>query len=150
LDDKLKQIESYLTIEHARFGDRIQFEMEIVPEAKEWPLPPLIVQPLVENAVKHGLSGKKEGGKVCVQAVRVNGVLQVQVKDNGVGLSSDAIAHVYKKSSSDPSNSSMGLRNVNQRLEHIYGPSSSIQIDSADQQGTTITLASPMAKDLTN
>ncbi|MGD9008110.1 MAG: hypothetical protein PVG41_09320, partial [Desulfobacteraceae bacterium] len=41
LDDKLKQIESYLTIEHARFGDRIQFEMEIVPEAKEWPLPPL-------------------------------------------------------------------------------------------------------------
>jgi sensor histidine kinase YesM len=124
--------------------------MEIVPEAKEWPLPPLIVQPLVENAVKHGLSGKKEGGKVCVQAAHVNGVLQIQVKDNGIGMSSDAIAHVYKNSGADPSNSSMGLRNVNQRLEHIYGPSSSIQIDSADQQGTTITLTLPMAKDLTN
>jgi two-component system sensor histidine kinase LytS len=150
LDDELKQIESYLTIEHARFGDRIQFEMDIVPETKEWPLPPLIVQPLVENAVKHGLSGKKEGGKVCVQAAHVNGVLQIQVKDNGIGMSSDAIAHVYKNSGADPSNSSMGLRNVNQRLEHIYGPSSSIQIDSADQQGTTITLTLPMAKDLTN
>jgi sensor histidine kinase YesM len=65
-------------------------------------------------------------------------------------MSSDAIAHVYKNSGADPSNSSMGLRNVNQRLEHIYGPSSSIQIDSAAQQGTTITLTLPMAKDLTN
>lgn len=149
LNDELKQIESYLTIEHARFGDRIQFEMDIVPEAREWPLPPLIVQPLVENAVKHGLSGKEEGGKVCVHAAQVNGVLQVQVKDNGVGMPSDAIAHVYRNNGADPSNSSMGLRNVNQRLEHIYGPSSRIQIDSADQRGTTITLTLPLAKDLT-
>jgi two-component system sensor histidine kinase LytS len=151
LNDELKQIESYLTIENARFGDRIQFEMDIVPEAKKWLLPPLIVQPLVENAVKHGLSGKQEGGTVCVHTAQVNGALQIQVKDNGVGMSSDAIAHVYKSSGADPSNStSMGLRNVNQRLEHIYGPSSRIQIDSAHQQGTTITLTLPMAKDLTN
>ncbi len=150
LDDELKQIKSYLAIEHARFGDRIQFEMDIKSDAKEWPMPPLIIQPLVENAVKHGLSCKEEGGKVWVHAGQKNGVLHIQVKDNGIGISEKAIAHVFNKRGSDSANPSMGLRNVNQRLEHIYGPSSGIQIESAFQRGTTITMNLPMAKDLVN
>lgn len=150
LDDELKQINSYLAIEHARFGDRIQFEMNIEPDAKEWPMPPLIIQPLVENAVKHGLSCKEEGGKVWVHAKPSAGGLNIQVKDNGVGISENAIAHVFSKRGSDSSNPSLGLRNVNQRLEHIYGLSSRIRIDSRAHHGTTITVRLPLAKDLTN
>jgi two-component system sensor histidine kinase LytS len=150
LDDELKQIESYLAIEHARFGDRIQFEMDIQPDAREWLMPPLIIQPMVENAVKHGLSCKVEGGKVWVHAFCNNGSLKIQVKDNGVGISDEAIAHVYKKSGSESSNPSMGLRNINQRLEHIFGPSSRIQFDNTSQKGTIITVNLPLAEDLTN
>ena len=150
LGDELEQIESYLAIEHARFGHRIQFEMDIKPDAKDWPMPPLIIQPLVENAVKHGLSCKEGGGKVWIRACQINGELHIHVQDNGVGISEDAIAHVYNNSGSDFSNPSMGLRNVNQRLEHIYGPSSRIRIDSASDRGTTITIHLPLAKDLTN
>ena len=150
LDDELKQIESYLAIEHARFGDRIQFEMDIKPDTKEWPMPPLIIQPLVENAVKHGLSCNEEGGKVWVLASMEHGELRIQVRDNGIGMPKSAIAHVYSKNGADPSNLSMALRNINQRLEHIYGPSYAIRIKSAEHKGTTITIVLPLAKDLTN
>lgn len=150
LDDELKQVESYLAIEHARFGDRIQFEMDIKPDTKEWPMPPLIVQPLVENAVKHGLSCKPEGGKVWVQANQENNQLRISVRDDGVGMPENAISHVYKKNGSDPLNSSLGLRNVNQRLEHIYGSDSRIHIDSTHRKGTTITFSLPLASDLIN
>ena len=151
LGDELKQIESYLAIEHARFGDRIQFEMNIEKDATDWPLPPLIIQPLVENAVKHGLSCKEEGGKVWVHAFHKAGDLHIQVKDNGVGISEAAIAHVHMKRGTDPSNSSMALRNIAQRLEHIYGPASRMCIERcANQTGTIITVILPLAKNLTN
>lgn len=143
LDDELKQIESYLAIEHARFGDRIQFEMEIPANTKEWPMPPLILQPLVENAVQHGISCKEEGGKVWVLAAHSNGALHIKVKDNGVGMAADAIDRVYKRKGTHSSDSSLGLRNVNQRMEHIYGISSQIQIESVLGIGTTVTLTLP-------
>ncbi|MGD9366582.1 MAG: LytS/YhcK type 5TM receptor domain-containing protein [Desulfobacteraceae bacterium] len=150
LIDELKQIESYLAIEHARFGERIQFEMTIMPGTEDWPMPPLIVQPLVENAVKHGLSSKEEGGKVWVNATQNDGVLCIKVKDNGVGMPDHAIAQVYKDNGPDGSNASMGLRNVNQRLKHIYGASSRLRIESVKGKGTTVTINLPLAKGLTN
>lgn len=143
LQDELKQIESYLNIEHARFGDRVQFEMEIVPEAKQWLLPPLLVQPLVENAVKHGLSGREEGGKIWIYAKRSNGFLNIQVKDDGVGMPTSAIEQVFKKNGIDQNGRNIGLRNVNQRLENIYGPAYRLQIDSHESEGTTITINLP-------
>jgi two-component system, LytTR family, sensor histidine kinase LytS len=146
LKDELKQIESYLSIEHARFGDRIQFEMDILPEANDWPVPPLLVQPLVENAVKHGLSVKEEGGKIWIQAARNNGHLRIQVKDDGVGMEQEVIARVFNQNGTDSDNTSMGLRNVNQRLERIYHPSCRLQIDSQAQRGTTITLDLPFVE----
>ena len=100
LEDGLKQIESYLVIEHARFGDRIQFKADVMPDAKEWSLPPLIIQPLVENADKHGISCKEANGKVCTQATRENGSLIIQVKDDGVGIPGHAVTNAYKKTGS--------------------------------------------------
>ena len=113
-------------------------------------MPPLIIQPLVENAVKHGLSCQEKGGKVWVLASLEDGELRIQVRDNGIGMPKSAIAHVYNRNGADQSNLSMALRNINQRLEHIYGPSYSVRIKSAELKGTTITIVIPLAKDLTN
>lgn len=150
LEDELRQVESYLAIEHARFGDRIQFEMDIVPDVEQWPIPPLIIQPLVENAVKHGLSCRPEGGKVWVNAVGDNGVARIEVRDNGVGMSKQAMARVNDSNGDSLPNASMGLRNVNQRLEHIYGPCAGLQIESSPERGTTIRVNLPLARDLGN
>ncbi len=144
LRDEMAQVQSYLAIEHARFGDRIRFEMAIEPMAEEWPVPPLIVQPLVENAVQHGLSGKEEGGKIWVHVSRDNGDLKIRVKDDGVGMSAVAIDKVIAAERPLRSRTSgLGLRNVNQRLEHIYGPPYRLQIASEPHQGTVITLHLP-------
>lgn len=144
LNDELKQIQSYLKIEHARFGDRVQFELDIVEEAKDWIIPPLLVQPLVENAVKHGLSGREEGGKIWIRASRYNGYLRIQVNDDGVGMSAKAIGKVYKKNSFDQNNLNLGLRNINQRLENIFGPVHRLQIHSLEGNGTTVTVNLPL------
>jgi two-component system sensor histidine kinase LytS len=144
LREEMEQIKSYLAIEHARFGNRIRFEMVIEPMAEEWPVPRLIVQPLVENAVKHGLSGKEEGGKIWVHASRKDADLQILVKDDGVGMPAMAIDQVFAAEGPHRSKTcGLGLRNVNQRLEHIYGPPYRMQICSEPQQGTMITLHLP-------
>ena len=144
LRDELEQIKSYLAIEHARFGDRIRFEMTIEPLTEEWLVPPLIVQPLVENAVKHGLSGKEEGGKIWVHATRSNGDLQIRVKDDGMGMPPGVIDKVFAlEEPMRVKTSGLGLWNVNQRLEHIYGPSYRMQISSEQHRGTMVTLRLP-------
>ncbi len=150
LEEELRQVESYLAIEHARFGDRIQFEMDIVPDVEQWPIPPLIIQPLVENAVKHGLSCRPEGGKVWVHAVGDNGVARIEVRDDGVGMSKQAMARVNDDNGDTLPNASMGMRNVHQRLEHIYGPCAGLQIESSPERGTTIRVNLPLARDLDN
>lgn len=143
LQNELKQIQSYLKIEHARFGDRVQFEMDIAPEAKEWLIPPLLIQPLVENAVKHGLSGREEGGKIWIQATSHEDNLFVRVKDDGVGMDADAIGQVFQKNGFCRNNMKVGLRNVNQRLENIFGPAHRLRILSRKPFGTTIIINLP-------
>ena len=85
-----------------------------------------------------------------VRACLQDGNLHIQVRDSGMGISESAIAHVFTKNCSDLSNSSMGLRNVNQRLEHVYGPASRLRIDSATQMGAIITVILQLAKGFSN
>jgi two-component system sensor histidine kinase LytS len=141
--EELDQIRSYLSIEHARFGDRIRFALQIEPGVDQWPVPPLIVQPLVENAVKHGLSAKEEGGTVCIVAERRNGDLCICVQDNGVGISGSLLDGVLAAGPVDGASTGLGLKNVQQRLAHIYGPRSQLSVSSRPLQGTAITLGIP-------
>ena len=117
--------------------------MDIEEEANAWPIPPLLVQPLVENAVRHGLSGREEGGKIWIQARHHNEYLNIQVRDNGVGMSAQAINQVYKKNGGDRNRVNLGLRNINQRLENIFGPVHRLQILSEKGNGTTVKIKLP-------
>jgi len=85
-----------------------------------------------------------------VYATRNNGLLSIQVRDNGVGMSEKAIAQVFKKDGREPSNTCIGLRNVNQRLVHIYGPAACLRIKSTNEEGTTVSINLPPAKKLGN
>jgi two-component system, LytTR family, sensor histidine kinase LytS len=141
--EELEQVKSYLSIEQARFGNRIQVFMKIEPGTEEWPIPPLTIQPLVENAVKHGLAGQEDGGHVRIEVSRSDGSLHVRVQDDGVGMGPEHIEKILSKNGLEDSTGGIGLNNINQRLERIYGPKYRLKIDSRSGKGTSVHLKVP-------
>lgn len=146
LHEELAQLHSYLAIEQARFGERIKIELHVEDECKDWPIPPLIIQPLVENSVKHGILGREEGGTVTLSIHCKNDRMQVSIKDNGVGMSVEQLEHINKKKRIDSRKEGIGVRNCIQRLEQIYGPQYKMIISSEKDQGTEIHFEVPRLK----
>lgn len=135
LADELKFVEAYLEIEKARFGDRIEVSEHIDDSVRSTLMPGLILQPLVENAVKHGISRKIGGGSVVIEAGRDNGDLRLSVRDTGLGIQTRE--NVFDKG--------VGLRNVRDRLTKLYGPDYAPSIDTQDGIGTTVTVRIPLS-----
>ncbi len=122
LSEELHFVETYLEIEKARFGRRLQVKMDIDESARPLLVPPMILQPLVENAVKHGLAPKEEGGEITLQIKHVNGNLAIEVNDNGVGVGATG------DQKQDWLQSGTGLHNTDQRLRKMFGESSGLQV----------------------
>jgi two-component system sensor histidine kinase LytS len=142
--DELQQVKSYLAIEKARFGERIKFTMDIEPGYDQWPIPPLIIQPLVENAVKHGISVREEGGSVSVFISKHNEELHIIVQDDGIGMDEKQSKNIFNKSSINNNSPGIGLKNINKRMEQIYGPQYKLVMNSKQDSGTTVKLMIPM------
>ncbi len=142
--DELQQVRSYLAIEKARFGERIKVSIDMKQGCEEWPIPPLVIQPLVENAVRHGIAVKEDGGSVQVKVSKLNSELHVSVRDDGVGMNKKQSEGIFRRNNMEYSSDGIGLKNINQRMEQIYGPQYKIVIDSGLELGTTIHLRIPM------
>jgi sensor histidine kinase YesM len=136
LSEELSVAESYLEIERARFGDALMVEERIDVRARELLLPSLILQPLVENAVKHGISPKVGGGRVTIEADVYDGDLRLAVRDTGVGVRDER--SIFE--------GGVGLRNVRDRLLRLYGADYAPQVVSRPGDGTTVTLRIPLAQ----
>lgn len=143
LREELEQVRSYLAIEQARFGDRIAVDMNIADDCETWPIPPLIIQPLVENSIRHGVLAREQGGQVRVSAARNNGHMEVKVSDDGVGMDEQTLEKVLTRECVDSRHDGIGMRNCLSRLEQIYGPQYSPEVVSAPGQGTSILLRIP-------
>src|SRR5262245_35146615 len=114
LQQELEFIQPYLEIEQARLGPRLQVQMEIDPETRDATVPNLVLQPLVENAIRHGIAPRPEGGRLAIRTRRTSGQLQLEVADDGPGLPDPECL---------PGREGFGLRNTRARLEQLYGPS---------------------------
>ena len=136
LAEELSVAESYLEIERARFGDALLVEEHIDARARDLLLPSLILQPLVENAVKHGISPKVGGGRVTIEARILDGDLRLAVRDTGVGLGDRGAIFEH----------GVGLRNVRDRLLRLYGADYAPEVVSEPGAGTTVTLRIPVAQ----
>jgi len=136
LADELEMARAYLDIECARFGDRLRVETRVDPPTLQHPIPNLILQPLVENAVKHGLSRKRGGGTVRIEAILTDGCLELSIGDDGLGMPAAALERVYERG--------IGLRNLRDRLERLYGPAHLPEITSAPGSGTRVRLRLPV------
>lgn len=140
LGEEINLIENYLDIEKARFEERLQIEINVPEELRNLRVPSLILQPLVENAIKHGVSENKNGGVVIISAKLENieneMFLNLEIFDSGAG----------KKQSDFTNSNGIGLENVRQRLKTYYGKKSSLKIDSDNKNGTTAKIKFPVMR----
>jgi two-component system LytT family sensor kinase len=136
LREELDFIDNYLSIERMRFMDRLSLRYEVDDSLMDAEVPSLILQPLVENAVKHGLSQKTDPGTITISAHPVNEkFMQIIVKDDGVGAA---------KSNQLLKEGGIGLKNVEERLNLIYKGEANMDIESADNQGFVVRLTMPI------
>ena len=140
LADELTNIERYLELEKARFGDRLQVTLLVAPEVLAVAVPFLVLQPLVENAVRHGLEGKSGVGHVTITAKDVGSQAHLAVEDDGVGTDPEVVRAVL---SGESETDSVGLGNVDARLRQVYGDAHGLVVETAPGAGTRVSFTVP-------
>ncbi len=138
LEHELELVRAYLYIEQERFGDRLAVIQEIEPGIR-LSLPPLLIQPLVENAVRHGVLKRTSGGVLRLRVGRTASGVSVEVQDDGIGMPSELIERLLNRT--DPSFSGIGIANTNRRLIQTYGKGLSIR--SVPGEGTVVSFTLP-------
>lgn len=139
LKKELSFVKSYVELEKARFGERLQIEFSIEERALGYRIPALIIQPIVENSIRHGLMKRISGGSVKIIAEIENNNLIITISDNGVGISSEKLESLLENRSST---GNVGLRNVHKRLLNEYGQG--LLIDSIEGKGTQVIISIPI------
>ena len=136
LREEIEFVDDYLDIEVARFGrDNLRISKEVDERSVETFVPSMILQPIVENSLKHGLREKLEGGAILIRATARDGRLVIEVEDNGVGIPEARLAKVYEEG--------IGISNVHERLRVLYGGDFTMDITSHEGQGTRIRIEVP-------
>ncbi len=125
LSKEIEFIENYVRIQQVRFGDRLHFEREIDPTCLNLEVPPMILQPLVENSVKYGIGPKQEGGTISLTVRRSGSIIFFQVKDNGMGINA--------KKAMNESSSGIGMANTDLRLKSYFGVQSRLRVRANDK-----------------
>jgi len=138
LAEELAALDHYLAIQRARFEDQIRVEMNVERETLDAVVPGLILQPLVENAIRHGVERQALPGRVTISARRENGSLRLRVGDCGPGLSPE-----WRLSE----HAGIGLLNTQRRLEHLYPSAHEFTLTNAPEGGTTVEITIPFRED---
>ncbi len=140
LEKELNQVKSYLEIEKARYQDNLEIEFQISANLN-LKVPPIIVQPLVENSIKHGIFSSREKGKIIILFKEDGENLVIEVTDNGIGMRKDTIEKLLTDTYS---RSSVGIINTHKRLKTIYGENRGLRIFSKPYEGTTVRIEIPI------
>lgn len=145
LEDELKIIHEYAHIQTARFGDRLKFEVVKRTDITNFKVPSFIIQPLVENAVIHGLESKESGGTVRIKIYKIKEGLKIKIIDNGIGISRDKLQHLFEGSCEDNTltrahTTGIGLKNVKERVNFYFRNRNCLSIKSKINFGSIITL----------
>jgi LytS/YehU family sensor histidine kinase len=145
LRDEMDYVRSYLALEKARFNDRLQIEWTMAADdCLDQPVPVLILQPIVENAVLHGISPKPGGGQIHISIQYENGCLRLLVEDNGTGFDPCKLDEILSSEAAESQDSCIGLRNVDGRLRALYGSQHTLSIQSEVGRGTRVQITIPV------
>lgn len=149
LSEEVALIENYLEIQKLRFGEHLSYKMEIDENILSYKITPLLIQPLVENAIIHGLEMKEEPGMLRIRIQEDGDDILVEVNDNGVGISLEKLNELnnrMKDQDYQSNGNSIGLHNVHQRISLLYGDKYGIRMDSVEGSGTTMSMNLPKQK----
>jgi two-component system LytT family sensor kinase len=140
LAEELRAIDAYLQLERARFGDRLQVRLRVAPEVLPVVVPFLVLQPLVENAVRHGIEGRAGAGEIVIEAEDAGTECRIVIEDNGTGMDPDELrAHLAGNSGGD----GIGLANVDERMRSVFGDAFGLVVETAVAAGTKVHLRVP-------
>lgn len=148
LEQELKHTKAYLAIEEARFVDKLKVFYEIDENALLERVPPLTLQPIVENAIKHGIKDRDHNCIIKVSIKKQQAITYVKVIDNGHGINEEKVRRIGKETIESESGSGLALYNVNRRLTMMFGSHSALSIKSVLGKGSTIGFAIPQAEDV--
>ncbi len=151
LREEVEFIDDYLDIEVVRFGrDKLRVEKELAAETLDVVVPSMVLQPLVENSIKHGLSPKVDGGRITLRSRLADGKVVIQVEDDGVGLGGAGLAEfspagtlVSSVGPAAANGAGIGMANVAERLKVLYGDAATMRIEDRPGGGTSVTLELP-------
>ncbi len=140
LADELRNVERYLVLEQARFGDRLRVQLQVAPEVLSVVVPFLAIQPLVENAIQHGLEDKTGPGRVTLGAFDAGAEALIWVEDDGLGTDPEAMRQVLSGASESDS---IGMGNVDARLRQVFGDDYGLVVETAPGAGTKVSFRVP-------
>jgi len=143
--EECRYVKDYLLIQKYRLEDKLEFTLELEPSLENFLVPKLILQPLIENAIDHGVAGHESGGRVTVRAVRSGKYVCIEVGDNGKGMTPDELYQYKRLLRNDPSNyENIGVRNVARRLQLHFNDTCEFFVNNRLGAGVTITIAIPV------
>lgn len=143
LAEELRCIDRYLLLERARFGERLEVTLQIAPEVLPVAVPFLCLQPIVENAVRHGLENKEGRGHVVILAEDAGSECLISLEDDGAGMDPD---HLRSALAGEPGSDSVGLGNVDERLRTVFGDDYGLVVETAPGAGTKVSMRVPKYK----
>jgi len=140
IGSEIDNIEKYLHIQKVRFKNRLEYEIDVPDNIKSCRIPNMVIQPIVENAIIHGITPKRDGGKVSIYAEEFRNAIIISITDNGNGFPKEVIDSI-----NDPgSRSGLGFRSTNGRLKRYYGEEYGLEIAKSDYSGSTVTITIPI------
>jgi two-component system, LytTR family, sensor kinase len=130
---ELEYVQLYLSIEEVRFQDRLQIEIAAAPEILDAAVPHMILQPIVENAIRHGIGRSSSAGRIRISAYRMKATLEMKVEDDGPGLAPPGAGQTH----------GIGLTNTRARLNQLYGDAATLSVESGEENGVAATISLP-------
>ncbi|WP_209121374.1 sensor histidine kinase [Alkalihalobacillus sp. BA299] len=147
LEDELKHVKAYLEIEQARFSDKLTVDYDIDENILFYKIPPMTLQPLVENAIKHGVKQMTDDCVILIQIKEARQKVTITIKDNGIGIPKDRLLEIGQEKVASETGTGIGLYNVNRRLQMMYGEEAILKIESEFNQGSRISFTIGKSKE---
>jgi len=144
VSDEIEHARSYLIIQEVRYKDKFDFIIDIQPEVLKYKTLKLILQPIIENAIYHGINQLQEKGEIRIKAAIENDNILFSVTDNGYGIKPTVLQNILVMESQNEQTSGVGLKNVNERIKLCYGKAYGIEIISELDVGTTVNIRIPL------
>ncbi len=140
---ELEYTRNYLLIQQMRYKDKVAFDIQVDEDVMECAIVKLVLQPLVENALYHGLKYKTEQGNITITGCRQGDLVILMIKDDGIGMTKEALSTIFQKKISDKRHNGVGMKNIQDRLKMHYGPDYGLIVESEEGVGTVVKVIIP-------